>query len=719
MARRNGAPSNFEVEATMKKPAVQQVNPTFPTTTRNDRSRRPRRNQFARLLVLIAVATLLPGDGRAQGQEGTQGGEWRFHGGDVSHTRYSPLDEVTADNFENLEVAWVWRGDNYGPSPMNQSRSTPIYADGILYTVAGERRTVIAIDPGTGETLWTYREPNTTRWERSTRRGYGKGLAYSEIDGQGVIFLTTPAFFLHALDAKTGRPLEGWGAPVALPGFSDSGVVDMLPDILRGWGPWESYDGPYDPEFGAPAQLGNITTSSPPIVVNDVIVVGNSGEQGYNQVRMENIPGDILGYSARTGEQLWKFHVIPRPGEHGHETWENDAWRWTGDISSWAPMSADPERGLVFIPTNGPTNDYYAGFRPGDNLYGNSLIALDVQTGERVWHFQTIRRDLWNYDLSMAPILLDVTVDGEDIPAVVQNGKAGFTFAFNRETGEPIWPIEERPVPRSHVPGEQASPVQPFPTKPPPFEMVGLPEDMLIDFTPELRNQVLEILEDFDWGREPYTPFIHVDNDLGKRATINCPFGAGNIFGQSVADPHSGIVYIASARGCRCPLLIPGSDVEDPDDPFITGTTTMDWVAGPSAGCNGPGGLPIFKPPYGKTVALDMKTGEHLWVIPNGDTPDHILNHPALQGVDLPNTGQMNHPVNMVTETLLISAEGLGGRPLLHALDKSTGERLSSVSLPASGQYGMMTYLHDGRQHILVQVGGSQYPSSLASLRLP
>ena len=312
--------------------------------------------------IVLAGAALCAGDAAAQ-DRGTPDGEWRYIGGDVGHTRYSALDQIAADNFEDLELAWVWRGDNYGPGVLGVSRSTPIYVDGTLYTVAGERRTVVAIDPATGETLWTFREPHTTRFDRGMRNGYGKGVAYAEVDGRGVIYTISPAFFLYALDAKTGRPLENWGRPVPLPGFADTGVVDLLPDLIAGWGPWQSWDGQYDADFGIPRELGHITSSSPPIVVNGVVVVGNSAEQGYHQTRIENVPGDVMGYDARTGEHLWKFHVIPRPGEFGHETWENDAWQWTGDVSSWAPISADPEHGLVYVPTNPPTIDFYGGFR--------------------------------------------------------------------------------------------------------------------------------------------------------------------------------------------------------------------------------------------------------------------------------------------------------------------------------------------------------------------
>ena len=323
---------------------------------------------FALCIGLLTVLPARPGTGVAAEQGAVPPGEWRYIGGDVAQTRYSPLDQIDATNFERLSVAWTWRGDNFGPKVDPLFRSTPLYVDGLLYTVAGERRAVAAIDPATGETIWTYREPHTTRFARGMRNNYGKGVAFAEVDGRKVIFYTSPAFFLHALDAKSGEHLERWGTAVPLAGFPRSGVVDMLPDLVKDWEPWLTSGYKYDPDHGIPRDLGNLSTSSPPIVVNGVIVVGNVHEQGYYQTRTENIPGDILAYDARTGQPLWKFHVIPRPGEFGHDTWKNDAWKRTGDVSSWAPMSADPGRGLVYIPTNPPTIDFFGGFRPGDNL---------------------------------------------------------------------------------------------------------------------------------------------------------------------------------------------------------------------------------------------------------------------------------------------------------------------------------------------------------------
>jgi glucose dehydrogenase len=675
------------------------------------------RVRVTRLLLRVVLAVAVAAPAAAQ-SAGTTGGQWTYHGGDAAHTRFAPLDQIDASNFEDLQVAWLWRGDNYGTFPLNVSRSTPVYADGLLYTVAGDRRQVVAIDPATGETIWTFREPHTSRHDRGMRNGYGKGVAYARIDGRGVVFMSSPTFMLHALDAKTGRPLENWGRQVPLPGFHPTGTIDMLPDLIADWEPWLTSGHVYDPDQGIPRELGNIATSSPPIVVNDVVIVGNVAEQGYLQTRIEMVPGDILAYDARTGEHLWKFNVIPRPGEFGHETWENDAWRWTGDVSSWAPMSADPERGLVFIPTNPPTLDFYGGFRPGDNLFGTSVIALDVRTGERRWHFQTVRHDVWNYDNPTAPILLDVMVDGRNTPILVQTTKQGWAYTFNRETGEPIWPIEDRPVPQSDVPGERLSATQPFPTWPLAYEMQGLVEDSLISFTPALRREALEIIGEYKLGPIFNAP-IQVGHPSGLRSFVLCPSGATNITHPASADPETGILYVSSRKGCRSERLVPGAEIDNPDDIMTTGTTIADYAVIDRGDFRGPQGLPIFQPPYSKIVAIDMNTGEHLWWVPNGETPDNIRNHPALQGVDLPNTGRLASAITMPTRTLLLTAEGAGGAPLLHALDKRTGQRLGSVELPAAGQYGMMSYMHEGRQYIVVQIAGPDLPGSLVALRLP
>jgi quinoprotein glucose dehydrogenase len=664
-----------------------------------------------RSFALVALAAAwLASPLRAQ-DRGNPPGEWRYWGADAWSTRSSPLDQIDASNFEDLEVAWTWRGDNFGPSVDYILRATPIYADGKLFTVAGRRRTAAAIDPATGETLWTFSEPHTTRWERSSRQSYGKGVAYAEVDGRGVIYLVTPAFFLHALEAESGRPLEGFGAPVALPGFGPHGTVDMLEDLGHA----------YDPDYGIPETLGYITNTSPPIVVDGVVVVGNSNLTGRLDPRRENVPGDILGYDARTGAHLWTFNVIPRPGDVGHETWENDAWEWSGNVNTWPPLSADLGRGIVYVTTDAPTNDYFGGHRPGDNLFGNSVIAIDARTGERVWHFQAVHHDVWDRDFPHPPQLLDLTVDGRRVPALVQSSKQAFIYAFDRTTGEPIWPIVERPVPQSRVPGEQTSPTQPHPTRPSPYEMHGLTDDDLVDFTPGLRRRALEMVGEWEYGPSPFTPPLHNANPEGKLGALFCPSAGGgtNIPGGTVADPETGIVYTASVKSCSAFTLIPGAE-RDEQLSGQSGVTPVEWTHAPTRRTpTAIEGIPILKPPYGRITAIDMNTGETLWWIPNGDTPERLRAHPLLAGVDLGNTGQPSHATALVTRTLLMYGEGRDGEPRFHAVDKRTGARLGTIDLPSTTDTAPMTFLHEGVQYVVMAVSGPDLPGSLVALRLP
>ena len=697
-----------------------------------------------------SISLLFASQAMAQGLTGTENGEWRYLGGDAGNTRYSPLNQINATNFSDLEQAWIWRSDNFGPNLDYFSRSTPTYVDGMLYTVATPRRQVIAMDPATGENLWTFREPATIRHQRSPRQAYGKGVAHAEVNGRKVVYITTPGFFLWALDAKTGRPLENWGEPVPLDGFGQTGAVDLIPKLVEDWGPWQDYvvaGGSYDPDYGIPRELGMVTASAPPIVVNGVVVVLVGHQPSYGQTRIENVPGDIMGFDAATGEFLWKFHSIPRPGEVGNETWENDAWQWSGDISTWAPASADPELGLVYMVTNASTVQAYAGHRPGYNLFGGSVLALDVQTGERRWHYQIHRSDQWNYDLPTPPMLMDLTVNGQTIPALIQNTKQGLVFAFNRETGEPIWPIEDREVFQTQVPGNYTAPTQPFPTWPEPVDGIvtnGLTEEFVIDYTPQLKEQAMVILNGYRVGGL-YVPALPQGHENDYINNIGC-IGGGNVIPHPpVGDPSTGLMFASHARNCFAPGFmrptngvdrdnpnypIPGQGGVTPNSTPTTGKTVAAWLPGGGGGLPTIDGLRVFKPMDNQLTAYQMNSGEKAWSMAVGPTPDSIKNHPLLEGVDVPDTGGVGWSIQMVMDDLLVQTRAMseGGvqqipdAPLtLNARDKFTGEIVGSVPLPAPGQYGMMTYMHQGKHYIVVQIGSSRtdFPAALVAYRLP
>ena len=423
--------------------------------------------------------------------------------------------------------------------------------------------------------------------------------------------------------------------------------------------------------------------------------------------------------------------------QYGMGGTENGEWRhYTGSLdgSRYSPLDQIDASNFNDLEVAWRLKTDSFGNRPEFKLEGTPLmingvlyttagtrragIAIDAKTGERIWHFQFVHHGIWDYDIPTAPALVDLTVEGRSIKAVAQVTKQAFTYVFDRVTGEPVWPIEERPVPQSDVPTEELSPTQPFPTWPLAYERQGLTVDDLIDYTPELREEALEIISQYKIGPIFNAP-IHMGHPSGLRSFVSCPSGATNINGPSSADPELGILFVSSNAGCRSERLVPGESIDIPDDIMTTGTTYSEFAVLDRGNFRGPQGLPIFQPPYGRITAIDMNTGEHLWWIPNGDTPDRIQNHPALQGVDIPVTGKTSKAITLVTRTLLMTAEGATGDPLLHAIDKQTGEQLGSVELPNPGQYGMMTYMHEGNQYVVVQIGGADYPGSLAALRLP
>jgi quinoprotein glucose dehydrogenase len=606
---------------------------------------------------------------------------------------------------------WRWSAGNFGPEPDLIYRATPLYVNGKLYTVAGHRRAAVCIDPATGETLWMFREKDSPRWRASTRKNYGKGVAFARVDGRPVIYLATPASFLWALDADTGLPL---------PLFGNKGVVDLH----VGLGPY-----PLHPERGV-LDWGDITTSSAPIVVNGVVVLGNSHDRGYYPENRENVPGVIRGYDAETGRMLWRFDPVPKPGEKYNETWENGSWKYTGNVSPWAPLSADSKLGLVYVPTDTPTNDYYGGSRHGQNVYGTSLLALEVETGRLRWFYQFVHHDVWNHDIPDAPHLLDITVNGRRIPAVAQATKQGWLYVFNRETGEPVWPIEERPVKASDVPGEKLWPTQPFVTWPPPFEQQGMTENDLIDFTPSLREEALKMARQYRMGPLFNPPSLLKAAD-GTHGAFLVPSsnGGANIPGGAAVDPETGWLYVASQHSYEVLSLVPAREAYPKGKPWpgwgsedgkITSlyVSTDSGLVGPSGGRANPP-LPLIKPPYGRIVAYDLNSGDIKWQIPNGETPERIKNHPALKDVNIGNTGQNSHANLLVTRTLLMYGEGRGGDRYFRALDKKTGKEIAKIELPAQTNTAPMTFMHNGHQYIVAAIASATLPAELVALALP
>jgi quinoprotein glucose dehydrogenase len=607
-------------------------------------------------------------------------GEWHYYGGDAASTKYSPLDQINKGNVKDLKIAWRWKSENFGSRPEYNLEATPLMVNGVLYSTVGARRDVVAIDPGAGETLWMFRYDEGHRGDVGPRLNH-RGVAYWT-DGKGSdrILYVTAGYHLIELDAKTGRPVTSFG---------DEGVVDLFQGLDR--------PAPKD---------GLIGSSSPPIVIGDIAVVGAA--LLATSPTKENIAAFVRGYNIRTGKREWIFHTIPLPGELGNETWEKDSWSYTGNTGVWTTMSADLELGYVYLPVETPTNDFYGGDRPGNNLFADSLVCLDAKTGKRVWHFQLVHHGIWDYDTVAPPILLDITVGGKKIKAVAQVTKQAFTYVFDRVTGQPVWPIEERPVEQSEMPGEKTSPTQPFPAKPAPFDVQEVTVDGLIDFTPELKAEAVKMVSEYKLGGV-FTPPMPPGKD-GKKGLLKLPNATGGANWQGgAADPETGILYVASGTsvwGGQLPRAAAGQ------------------IPGPRM--FGPQGLPLMKPPYGRITAIDLNTGEHLWMMPNSDTPDWIKNHPALKGVAIPRTGSYEHAGLMVTKTLVFAGEGSGlfatppgmGGPKFRAYDKKTGEIISEFTLPENQSGVPMTYMYRGKQYIVVAVGAVGKPAELVALTL-
>ena len=624
--------------------------------------------------------------------------EWRSYAADVASTFYSPADQIDAGNFNDLEVAWRFSTRNFGPRPEAILQSTPLMIGGVLYSTVGSRRDVVALDATTGELLWMYRIDEGERGVAAPRRLSGRGLAYWDDGGDGQIFYVTPGYRLIALDAASGRQVSGFG---------DGGIVDLKL------------------EFDQDIDLvtGEVGLHAAPVVANNTIVIGAAHRPGTAPASKENVKGHVRGYDTRTGARKWIFHTIPDSDEFGNDTWLNDSWRYTGNTSAWAQISIDPELNIAYLPTETPTGDYYGGHRIGDNLFANSLVAVDLDTGERLWHFQVSHHEVWDWDLPAAPILADITVDGRDIKAVALPTKQAWIFVFDRETGEPVWPIEERPVAPSEVPGEVLSPTQPFPTRPPAIDRQGISVDDLLDFTPELRAAAEEIASRYTLG-PIYTPPTLADPEgSGNLGTLILPAATGGVnWPGGAVDPETGD-HVPVHQGA-------GHRVADDQRPRSVGHGLHQQPA--------PAGRPADRArAHGRGTAAHqaavgadhrgrLNTGEIVWQVPHGETADNVRNHPKLQGLDIPRTGRVGRIGTLVTRTLLIAGEGgMFTTPsgaegaMLRAYNKATGAEVGEVFMPA-GQTGTpMTYMVDGRQYIVVAIGGGGRDSELLAFRLP
>src|SRR5436190_6934014 len=507
------------------------------------------------LLVPVAIVCALSGV-RMHGQSAARAGEWTTYGGDLANTRYSALDQINKDNFNKLEVAWRFKTDALGPRPEYNFESTPLMVDGIVYSTAGTRRAVVALDAATGELLWMHGEHEGKRGEAAPRQLSGRGLAYWSDGREGRIVYVTPGYRMIALDAKTGIPVPSFGA---------RGVVDLKADD----------DQPIDLETG---EMGLHAT---PIVARDVIVVGAAHLPGGALKSRIHEKGFVRGYDARTGKRLWIFHTIPLAGEYGNDTWEKDSWSYTGNAGVWAQMTVDEASNTVFLPVELPTGDYYGGHRPGNGLFGESLVAVDLKTGQRKWHYQLVHHGIWDMDIPCAPILADITVDGRRIKAVAQPTKQGWLYVLDRVTGQPIWPIEERPVPKGDVPGEWYSPTQPFVTRPPAYERQGVSVDDLIDFTPALHEEALKLASRYKLG-SIFTPPV-VSKWEGPLATLMLPSATGGANWQGGAfDPETKMFYIfTNTQVTPLGLVKPDSSRSD-----------FDWVQGLARNPNAPSPTP-------------------------------------------------------------------------------------------------------------------------------
>jgi quinoprotein glucose dehydrogenase len=634
-----------------------------------------------RLAPLLGFLSILSCVASLDAQDASQ---WGFYSASKGATRYSPLAQIDASNVNRLRVAW--RHKQADPAILtanpdfalsNRYMVTPIYVGGLLYVPNGFGLTE-AIEPKTGQTVWT-QKPLIDGPEGLPSLMISKGVAYWG-NGSDARVLTVRQQHLFALHPKTGEPIASFG---------DGGKIDLSTEEFR------------------------YKWNGVPVVAGDVVVLGSSMLEQDSAVYKDGPPGFVRAFDVRTGALRWSFSPVPRAGDPGASTWQDEAWRYSGAGNVWSTFSTDEELGLVYVPTSGVTNDMYGGHRLGNNLYGSSIVALNAKTGERVWHFQTVHHDLFDYDLPAAPVLIDITVSGRPIKALAQVTKHGFLFVLDRATGVPVWPIEERPAPKSTVPGEATSPTQPHPTKPPPYERQGLTENDLIDFTPELRAEALEIVKRYVIG-PPFTPPSVIGTD--KLGTIQLPGASGGAnWNGGAFDPETGMFYV----GSRTVAFV--ADLFAPDP----ARSDLRYRAGMREIMNGPRGLPLMKPPYGRITAFDLNIGEQAWMVPNGDGPRH---HPAIAALNLPPLGDATPSAVIATKTLLFvtqadkstprSPANVGGTKFM-ALDKATGETLWSIDLGVGQNGTPMTYQHEGKQYVVVAVGSTDYPAELVALALP
>ena len=647
------------------------------------------------------------------GQVATVSTDWATYGGDLASRRYRPFDQINRDNFKDLEVAWRYKTDALGPRPEFNFEVTPLMVNGVLYTTAGTRRAVVALDAATGEMLWMHREDEGKRGEAAPRRLSGRGLAYWTDGRESRIVYVTPGYQMVALDARTGQ---------RVPGFGTRGIVDLK----------------LNDDQVVDIDTGEIGLHAAPIIAKDIIVIGAAHLPGGTPKSKIHEKGYVRGFDARTGKRLWIFHTIPESGEFGFDTWEKDSASYTGNTGVWAQMSVDEELGLLYLPVELPTGDYYGGHRPGAGLFGESLVALDLKTGKRKWHYQFVHHGVWDMDIPAAPILADITVDGRRIKALAQPTKQSWLYVLDRVTGRPVWPIEERPVAKGDAPGEWYSPTQPFVTKPPAYNLQGVAIDDLIDFTPELRAEAIKIVSRYKIG-PLFTP-PPVSKWEGPLGLLMVPSSTGGAnWPGGALDPETNLLYLYSFRNPSVIGLIPGpkpdefayvnGQARDPNAP----PPVRPAAAGPVVAAEGGGaaltvqGLPLLKPPYGTISAIDLNKGDIAWQVAHGETPDAIKNNPALKGLTIPRTGRANGRIGvLVTRTLIIAGEpGFGITPngqrgaMLRAYDKGTGAEVGAVYMPAPQTGSPMTYMLNGRQYVVVAIAGNGYSGELVAFTAP